>query len=172
LSNNAILEDLVHDESHGSLAFQNTRYLLIRPETLAAFQTKMEEIIGEEPSGMVLYSGGFEGGKLSGVKYKEEFNLSAREAVEFMCRMGGEIGWGAFQLVELDSSGPRMVVEVSYSPFAEAYKTVPTRGVCHFTRGVLGGLVEGLFRKHVNVSEPNCLALGDNRCRFEIGAAK
>lgn len=46
------------------------------------------------------------------------------EAVAFVCRMGGEIGWGYFRLVELDSEVQRPVVEVDHSPFAQAYGEV------------------------------------------------
>lgn len=162
------LDELAYQEATGSLAFRDVRYLLIRPDTLATFQLEMVKRFGEEATGEILYSGGYQGGSRSGIRYREEFNLSVREAIEFMCKMGGQIGWGNFRLQELDRDSLRVVVEVSHSPFAEGYPASPNDGVCHFTRGVLGGLTEGLFEMPVRAVESKCVALGDPLCRFEI----
>jgi predicted hydrocarbon binding protein len=174
MANNAILSELTYQANEGALHFKGVRYLLIRPETLASIQAALETEIGIERAGEILYAGGFTGGRLSGRKYKESFGLSDREAVEFMCRMGGEIGWGHFRLVELDAQAQRLVVEVESSPFAEAYhlsSTVGQRspaGICHLIRGVLGGLGEGIFGVPVHARETQCLANRSPYCQFEI----
>lgn len=171
MSDNSILNGLAFLPSEGSLQFNAVPYLLIRPETIASLQTEMETHMGLHNTGKALYNAGFTGGNLSGTRYREEFNLNAQEAVEFMCTMGTEIGWGAFRLVDLDSSGKRMVVEVDHSPFAKAYGASDSEGVCHLIRGVLGGLVQGLFLHDVNAVESECLALGNTHCRFEVNQA-
>jgi predicted hydrocarbon binding protein len=163
-----ILDELAYQEATGSLAFRDVRYLLIRPDTLATFQLEMVKRFGAKATGEILYSGGYQGGSRSGIRYREEFNFSVREAIEFMCKMGGQIGWGNFWLRELESDSLRVVVEVGHSPFAEGYPETPLIGVCHFTRGVLGGLMESLFEKPVRTVESKCVALGDPLCRFEI----
>jgi predicted hydrocarbon binding protein len=171
---NTILSELNYHPSEGALRFKGVRYLLIRPETLASIQAALETEIGAELAGEILYAGGFTGGRLSGRKYKESFGLSDREAVEFMCRMGGEIGWGHFRLVELDAQAKRLVVEVDSSPFAEAYRlssTVGQRfpaGICHLIRGVLGGLGEGIFGVPVHAHETQCLVNRNPYCQFEV----
>ncbi len=166
---NVILSELMYYGDEGALRFRDVRYLLIRPETLASFQRSLEGEVGPDRAGEVIFAGGFTGGRLSGRKYKEALGLSDREAVEFMCRMGGEIGWGQFRLVELDPEARRMAVEVGCSPFAEAYGEAATGGVCHLIRGVLGGLADGLFGGPVRARETMCLARGDPLCRFEVG---
>lgn len=165
---NSILTELNYQGEEGSLLYKDVRYLLIRPETLASFQKAVEEEVGLERAGDILYAGGFTGGQLSGKKYKETFNLTDLEAVKFMCKMGGEIGWGRFRLVLLNSESQRLVVEVDSSPFAEVYMGASETGVCHLIRGVLGGLGSGVFDVEVQAHETRCLAQGDECCRFEI----
>ncbi len=169
---NTILSELQWNPEAGALTFKEVRYLLIRPETLAQFQQAVEAEVGAERAGALLYAGGFTGGRLSGKRYKEAFGLTEHQAVEFMCRMGGEIGWGRFEVRKLDVSGPRLELDVHNSPFAQAYLLPPTSDfrhpVCHLIRGVLGGLMSGLFGLEARARETLCLALGDPFCRFEI----
>jgi predicted hydrocarbon binding protein len=166
---NSILADLAYSPDRGALEFREVRYLLIRPETLAGIQKAMESELGPASAAELLSAGGFTGGKLSGQRYRESLDLSEREAVEFMCQMGGEIGWGRFRLIELDEGSGRLVVEVDDSPFAISYGPGAADGVCHLIRGVLEGLAAALFATKVSGSESLCLAKGDAHCRFEIG---
>ncbi|HEX6387333.1 MAG TPA: 4-vinyl reductase [Anaerolineae bacterium] len=165
---NTILAELTCDASQGALRFKGVRYLLIRPETLASLQASLEAEIGPERAGEILYGSGFTGGQLSGRKYKDIFGLSDRQAVEFMCRMGAEIGWGHFHLVELNVTARHLAVEVAASPFAQYYNSETEAGVCHLIRGVLGGLGSAVFGTAVQAREVRCLALGNELCRFEV----
>ncbi len=168
MSENRIVSELSYDSDQGALRYRGVRYLLIRPETLVSLQSAMEAEIGPEATGSVLYQGGYTGGRLSGQKFKQELELSDREAVEFMCRMGGEIGWGKFQLIDFAEDGRRLVVEVHGSAFAEAFNRKASGAVCHLICGVLGGLLSGLADAEVRSQETTCLAKGDPRCRFEV----
>ncbi len=169
MSDNSILAELVWEPERGALTFKGVRYLLIRPETLIGLQKAMEAEVGPGRTAEVLYQGGFTGGRLSGEKYRDTFGLDERGAVEYMCRMGGEIGWGALRLVDLDLAAGRMVVEAEASPFAEAYGEA-RQGVCHLLRGVFGGLGEALFGRPVEAVEETCRAAGADRCRIRVAA--
>ncbi len=166
-----ILKMLTSDLEQGALRIKDIRYLLIRPETLIAIQKALEAEVGFDRAGEILYPGGFTGGKLSGERYRDEFGLTEREAVAFMCRMGGEIGWGRFQLLELDEDTLRLCIKVENSPFAASYGAGAPGGVCHIIRGVLGGLGAGVFGTDVIARETHCEARGDAECRFEVRAA-
>ncbi len=169
---NPVVSALSWSAGAGALTFHDVRYLLIRPETLMQFQRAVESEVGPVRAGELLYSGGFSGGHLSGRRYKEAFGLSPREAVEFMCRMGGEIGWGRFELEALDVEHGRLVVTVHNSVFAQAGLQLPTfpepLPCCHLIRGVLGGLMSGLYGTRVQARELACLAQGAAACRFEV----
>lgn len=165
---NSILDELAWDSDRGALTFKGVRYLLIRPETLVGYQKELEAELGSEAAARILFEGGRIGGRASGQKYKDAFGLSDREAVEYMCRMGGEIGWGRFQLKQWEPQDSFFEVRVAASPFAEAYGGQAEGGVCHFTRGVLSGLGEGLFGVQTSGREIECLAQGDKACSFEV----
>ncbi len=165
---NAVLEALEFNEDRGAISFKGVRYLLIRPETLAEFQKALEERLGGE-AGELLYRGGFTGGCLSTKKYKETFGYGDEEIVQFMMSMGGQIGWGKFQVEEFNRKGKRLIVLVKSSPFAMAYGD-SAHSVCHITRGVMAGMAQTLFGKAIAAAETQCLAKGDDLCRFLIEA--
>lgn len=198
MGENSVLDGLQYEASGGRLSYKGVRYLLIRPETLVAFQLAVEAEVGPEKCAELMQAGGFTGGALSARRYRDVFGYSDRETAEFMCRMGSEIGWGHFTLVRLDVAGREMIVEVVGSPFAEAYRALrplteqgsraiaafveehtleastpplPHRGgegVCHFIRGVLAGLGAGLFGGEVVSAETTCQARDAPLCRFEV----
>ena len=87
-----------------------------------------------------------------------------------MFRMGGELGWGAFELLELETERRnRFKVAVSNSPFAGVYgpSTVP---VCHLLRGAIAGIFSTLLQCKFSCEEVICLAQGKERCLF-VGTA-
>ncbi|HEX9076369.1 MAG TPA: XylR N-terminal domain-containing protein, partial [Anaerolineae bacterium] len=90
---NSILADLKFDAQRGALLYNDVRYLLIRPETLIAFQKAAEEKLGAGAD-QLLFAGGYTGGTLSARRYREVFGFSDEESVAFMAKMGMEIGWG------------------------------------------------------------------------------
>ena len=168
MSGNSILDELVYDQLSGSLTYKGVRYLLIRPETITGFQKEIEKIRGEEAK-EGLYLGGFKGGYLSSKKYREVFNFSESEIVEFMMRMGAEIGWGCFTLDHYHSGTGTMRITVRNSPFAGSYGK-SSEGVCHLIRGVVAGMASVLFDQDCTASEIECVSKGDDRCVFEVDA--
>ena len=163
---NKIFKELKFVPEKGGFFYNEVRYLLIRPETLAAFQKAIEEEIGEKAS-RILFESGFQGGSLSSKKYREVFGFSDEEIIRFMMDMGSQIGWGRFELERFDSAKKRLVLKVYHSPFAESYGS-SSKPVCHLIRGVLGGVASVVFGRKVEPEELSCLAKGDGCCRFEI----
>lgn len=163
---NEILDNLKVEP--GRLTFNDVRYMLIRPDTVVDFQKAVEALVGPERCAEAMMAGGYTGGTRSSRRYKEVFDYTDDEIVAFMCRMGGEIGWGRFSLVELTST--RLVVQVEGSPFAEAYarEQPAPHPVCHMIRGVLAGMAAGIFGRDVVSAETTCVARGDPACRFVI----
>ena len=166
MSDNPILDELIYDKSSDALRYQNVRYLLIRPETIAGFQKAIAQACGQAAADK-LFEGGFNGGSLSAKKYRELHHFNDKEILEFMLTMGNQIGWGNFCLEHYDSQNKRLRVSVAHSPFAESYGSSPT-GVCHLIRGVLAGMAFDIFNTDCAATETECLAMGDQRCLFVI----
>ncbi|MGE5264615.1 MAG: V4R domain-containing protein [Acidobacteriota bacterium] len=165
---NSILAELKFDPARGALLFNDVRYLLIRPETLIAFQKAAEEQLGAGAD-KLLYAGGYTGGTLSAKRYRDVFGLSDAESVAFMAKMGLEIGWGRFTIMRFDSSAGELIFRVESSPFASVYGKAE-RGVCHLIRGVFAGLASGIIGREVSAHEEECLAMGNPACQFIIRA--
>jgi len=167
---NDILADLKFDDTRGALLYKDVRYLLIRPETLIAFQKAAEEKLGAGADEL-LFAGGFTGGTLSAKRYREVFGLTDRQSVEFMAKMGTEIGWGKFTVSSFSVSSCALELTVEASPFAAAYGK-SNRGVCHLIRGVFAGLASGIFGRAVESREEECIALGHPQCKFVINSVQ
>ncbi|OQY93136.1 MAG: hypothetical protein B6D41_07805 [Chloroflexi bacterium UTCFX4] len=163
---NSILSELEFDPERGALLYQGVRYLLIRPETLDMFYKAVEKKIGEGAHD-AMHQGGFTGGSLSAKKYRDVFGLNARESVEFMARMGAEIGWGKIEIARLDLDARVLEITVASSPFALAHGA-SKHGVCHLLRGVFAGLASGIFDCEVDSREVECVAMGDALCCIVI----
>jgi predicted hydrocarbon binding protein len=159
---NPILAELAHEP--GVLSYRGARYLLIRPETLAALQRAVEASVGAAAPEFFAA-----GGRAGGRRAVDQLAGSAvePERVEDLLAMGSAIGWGEFALETLTPS--RLVVTVRRSPFAEAYGA-STRPVCHLTRGVLEALTVTIFGAPTAVTEVECAAMGAAACRFEATA--
>ncbi len=168
MSENPILDELVYEDTCGSLRYKGVRYLLIRPETITGFQKALLQSCGQEAR-EALFDGGFTGGSLSAKKYKELHNFSDNDVIDFMMRMGGQIGWGHFNLELYDPRVKMLRVSVADSAFAEAYGK-STRAVCDLIRGVLSGMACVLFQANCHSEEVECSAKGDSRCLFVIKA--
>jgi predicted hydrocarbon binding protein len=152
----------LEDDGAGALTIGGARYVLIRPETLAALQKAVEAALGERAADC-LVAGGREGG----ARATAGLAGTAEERVRRLVTMGGAIGWGRFALERFGADG--FVVTVERSPFAEAYgaSEVP---VCHLTRGVLESLATRTLGRPARVIESQCAATGADHCRFEAHA--
>ena len=91
---NSILQQLVFEP--GRLTFKEVRYMFIRPEVIAALHKALEAELGPEKCADIMMAAGNVGGAKSSQRYKEVYGYNEREIVEFMCKMGGEIGWESF----------------------------------------------------------------------------
>jgi predicted hydrocarbon binding protein len=150
--------DRLADDGAGRLSMGGSRYLLIRPETLAALQHAVEQALGSAAADCLAA-----GGRAGGSRAAGALTGSPRERVEQMLRTGTEIGWGAFSLERLTPT--EMVVTVTRSPIAEAYGP-SSQPVCHLTRGVLESLAASVLEHPRQVVETDCAAAGAAACRF------
>jgi len=159
---NTVLAELT-DDGRGALSYRGSRYLLVRPETLAALQQAVEAALGGRAAACLVA-----GGRAGGGSALRALEGSPEQLVERLLKMGGEIGWGVFALERL---APReLVVTVENSPIARAYGGA-AGPVCHLTRGVLERLAELAFAGPAVVTETACAATGAPLCRFEARPA-
>jgi predicted hydrocarbon binding protein len=147
------------DDGAGALTIDGARYLLIRPETLAALQKAAESALGARAAECLVAGGRAGGGRASAA-----LTGVGEERVRRLMETGGAIGWGAFTLERLTDDA--LTVSVRRSPFAEAYGP-STTPVCHLLRGVLEALAAAALTGTPAVVETACAAMGAPACRFE-----
>ena len=155
-----VVKALRHDA--GQLFHGESRYLLIRPETLVALQKSLVERLGDGAAEHLVAAGRAGGGSAL-----TALGASGEDAVRRLIAMGTAIGWGEFSLEHLD--GRRFVVAIRHSPFADAHGP-SVAPVCHVTRGVLERVAEAVFDGPARVTETACAATGAPLCRFEACA--
>ena len=153
----------LEDDGRGGLSIGGARYLLIRPETLAALQKALEAALGWEAA-EYLATGGRAGGARATASLPGDREAREQRLVE----RGAALGWGRFAVEALTAE--RLVITVERSPFAEAYGPSATP-VCHITRGVLESLAAATLSGSPRMVETACAAIGDPRCRFEAAGA-
>ena len=153
----------IENDGAGAITLNGARYLLIRPQTLAALHKAVEAALGPR-AGECLAAGG----RAGGARATAELAGTTEERARRLAAMGGVIGWGQFALEQLAADG--MVVTVRRSPFAEAYGPSPAP-VCHLTRGVLESLATAMLGRPARVVETGCAAMGAAECRFEADPA-
>jgi predicted hydrocarbon binding protein len=149
----------LEDDGAGALSIGGARYLLIRPETLAALHKAVEAALGWQAADCLAA-----GGRAGGARATQSLPGAGPERARRLVEMGGTLGWGSFALERFDADG--LVVTVHRSPFAEAYGASP-RPVCHLTRGVLESLATLTLGRPARAVETACAATGADRCRFE-----
>ena len=153
----------IENDGAGAVTLNGARYLLIRPETLAALQKAVESALGPRAAECLAA-----GGRAGGARATAALEGTTEERARRLAAMGGAIGWGQFALERLAADG--MVVTVRRSPFAEAYGP-STAPVCHLTRGVLESLATVTLGRPARVVETGCAAMGAPECRFEARPA-
>ncbi|GAB6061521.1 V4R domain-containing protein [Deferrisoma palaeochoriense] len=146
------------DPEGGRLWVGESRYLLIRPETLAPVVGTPDAAVAE-----LLREGGRAGGRLAAAAVRGR-GPAGREAAARILAFGARIGWGVFE-VEWRDEGAR--VTLRNSPFAEAARGRARGPVCHPVCGVLEGIWEVALGRRARFVETRCAALGAPACRFE-----
>lgn len=149
----------IENDGQGAVSLNGARYLLIRPETLAALQKAVEAALGPRAAECLA-----SGGRAGGARATAGLEGTMEERARRLAAMGGAIGWGRFALERLAADS--MVLTVRRSPFAEAYGP-STTPVCHLTRGVLESLATVTLGRPATVVETGCAAMGAAECRFE-----
>jgi len=104
-------------------------------------------------------------GKIFAEDDAKRFNSTGKQLVEDYLKFMSVSGWGKFNIARMDENGGEVTCE--HSAFAEEYPR-GDKTVCHIVVGVLSALAERAFNRRYLIKEVDCLAKGDQKCKFEI----
>ena len=77
-----------------------------------------------------------------------------------------ELGWGR---IEQDAVHPGLV-SIAASDWFEAEGASADQPCCHFSTGLFAELLRTLSNAEIAAMEVECIACGDDRCRFLVGS--
>jgi predicted hydrocarbon binding protein len=168
----------------GRIAIKGRTVVLVPAEVLILSYKKLcEEISPEFASKHFHELGKFQTETGSAKYYAEKKQLgrtlSGREAKgDPAFEMGRRVlrfaGYGDIEWVELFKDGEHGIVKIKNSPFAEEYVKMFGRAnepVCHYLRGLIGGIFTARYGKDYIVEEVSCKSTGKtDECTFNFRA--
>jgi len=119
------------------------------------------------PAWALAYNEGLLLGEELAKSLKKMLEASPREYLKIMAKFYTALGWGRVTDADFDTRSRRGYVEIEDNFEVEAYGTWG-EPVCHYTRGVIAGVVTEIVGGHFLVTETHCRAKGDSRCKFII----
>jgi predicted hydrocarbon binding protein len=165
-----IIDRLEVDPEEGIVRLFGTRFCLATPSLLVVVQRELESIMGSSAKAPIYMSG--EGAAKTGAaavqRLIEEGKFSdPEEAVKHLSTMWSAYGHGRIMIDFVDVSKGRVRFTIKNSLIAEAYGP-SEKPVCHFYAGYGAGIVSALVGKDLHCEEVACIAMGADRCEFEI----
>lgn len=156
------------------------RVLLASEEIIPALAEGLEEEVGEESAGEIMYRCGYRWARREmhrfAPRFQREFEVNFNSAgMRFMLETWWwpltTEGWGAWT-VDL-SQGRQGLIMVDIYESAVA-KTLGNIGevVCHFYAGQFAGVFTSLSRKELACIEIQCMAMGEDFCKFLVSSSQ
>jgi len=163
---NQLLESIAYEPDGGKLTLQAARYMLIRPELLVELQKAIETHLPHEANEILSAAAQNDGVTLAS-RLKEIFSYSEEQILSSMAFMLAESGWGLTSPEMVNVERMEIVLKVTSSPFAEEYGP-SVNPVCHFLLGLFQGAAMVMFEREIDGQEVQCVARGDDVCRFVV----
>jgi predicted hydrocarbon binding protein len=138
-----------------------------------AIKRQVEELCAPETARQVYYRAGWEGATKWVQAQMDQAGLSGRDVLEQYMNSASLRGWGKLKVTEYDEDAARVVVTLANSAVAEEIGQTD-RAVCDHLPGSIAGAFHAILQragrpKKLSGRETNCLAKGDDHCRFEVG---
>jgi predicted hydrocarbon binding protein len=138
----------------------------MRPEILVDIQKALETHIPHDAATVLADASQNDGVTMAG-RLREVFSYSDEQVLSSFAFMLGEAGWGVTTVEMFNAENAELVLKVQESPFGEIYGP-SVNPVCHILLGVFQGVGVAVFERDVEGQEIQCLARGDDVCRFVI----
>jgi len=167
---NQLLGSISYEPERGALSLQAARYVMLPPTLFAELQKSVEAYLPSEVES-ILTEGSRADGAYLAARYRDTFGYTLEQVANAVSYMLSESGWGAMSVEMANLDGEELVFKVLDSPFAESYGP-STKPVCFTVLGFLQGVAMSLFDKEADGTEVQCLAKGDNCCRFVVSGRR
>lgn len=154
------------------------RYVLVCTEYFVlGLMHDIIEFAGEDAAAVILYRGGFNGGRELFKRYYS-FAKDKDMALDMCISSAWYFGWGIASYYAEQKDGKLIGHARIYDSFeAEEYLTTNIKNIkpgkkCNFFRGMVAGIMTGYAGKLYDAEEVKCKADGDEYCEFIIKPKK
>lgn len=153
------------DSTRGELREGETRYLLLRSDSLMGMFLRLAEPERSAAFRALADSVAEHGGRSAERYYRE----NPEGLLEGVATKAAQLGWGVWRFSH-GTSG-ELHLEVRNSPFAHGHgsSAIP---VCAAIAGMLRAVAERVFGAAVSAHEHACAAMGSEACRFRARVSR
>lgn len=153
------------DSRQGSLSYLGTEWVLLRVEALQGMFDETVKAFGSGALTIWYLAGKGAGKAMAELMADLEKEASPRQMVERVCRELSQLGWGRFEVSELDLEKGRFVIRVYNNPFGRGKETA-RETACIYIKGYLEGVLEAVTGRPVKLNETLCITEGADYCEF------
>jgi len=160
-----IIDGLVVDELHFPIMVLDERSMVMKVKTVAESFNRLYEKFGSG-AGFILYEMGMAAGENKVKSMSEKYDLDKLTVLRVILAERAAKGWGIPRIERFNEEKTEVEIKVQELfeclPFKGKYKEAKS----HFFRGYLAGILSRLFNKSISVIEVECVAKGDQNCKF------
>jgi len=160
-----IIDGLIVDELHFPVTVLDERSIILKIRTFVDCFKRLYEKFGSG-AGFILYEMGKAAGENKVKIINEKYNLDRLTVLKVILAEKSAKGWCIPEIEKFDEEKVEITIVVQ-----ELFECIPFKGKnrdpkSQFFRGYLAGVLSQLFNKHVSVIETECVAKGDQNCKF------
>jgi len=160
-----IIDGLIVDELHFPITVLDERSIVMKIKTIVGSFNRLYEKFGSGAS-FILYEMGKGAGEDKVKTLNERYDLDKLTAMKVILAERTAKGWGISKIEKFDEEKVEIIITVQ-----ELFECAPFKGKnrdakSQFFRGYLAGTLSRLFNKPVSVIETECIAKGDQNCKF------
>ncbi len=160
-----IIDGLIVDEIHFPIMVLDERSIVMKIKTIAGSFNRLYEKFGSG-AGFILYEMGRAAGEDKVKSLCEMYDLDKLTVLRVILAERSAKGWGISEIEKFDEEKSEASIVVH-----ELFECLPFQGKSkeaksQFFRGYLAGVLSQLFNKPILVVEDECIAKGDENCKF------
>jgi len=160
-----IIDGLIVDKLHFPVIVLNERSIVMKIKTIAESFNRLYEKFGSG-AGFILYEMGMAAGENKVKTINERYDLDKMTTLKIILAERAAKGWGIPEIEKFDEEKIEVTINVQELFECLPFKGKNKEGKSHFFRGYLAGVLSQLFNKLVSVIEVECVAKGDQNCKF------
>ncbi|MEM2275855.1 MAG: V4R domain-containing protein [Thermoproteota archaeon] len=164
-----VLNGLIIDELFFPLTVGGERSFTLRVESFGAILKRLYEKFGTGAA-VILYEMGLGMGESKFKSVVNRYHVDKQTAVKIILAERSAKGWCITRLEELNTRGAIVLAQDLFE--CMPFRDKQDKPISQLFRGYLTGIFQQLYGRNVSVTETECIAKGDNACKFVIEAGK